>query len=58
MTSSEVCARFRITEGTLRTWRDQGRIRAYQLGPRVWRYSALEIEEFIASAATDREVIA
>lgn len=52
LTSPEVCERFRITEQTLRSWRKDGLLRAYKLGPRVYRYSEADIEAYIASAAS------
>jgi excisionase family DNA binding protein len=56
LTSAEVCARFRISTQSLTAWVRDGHLRAYKLGPRTYRYSASEIEAFVASTATDREV--
>lgn len=55
LTSSEVCARFRIAPQTLTQWVRDGQLKAYKLGARTYRYSTVEIEAFIASAATGQE---
>ena len=50
LTKNEVADRLRVEPRTVDTWRLEGRIEGVQLGPKVIRYKASEVERFIAEA--------
>ena len=50
LTKNEVADRLRIEPRTVDAWRLEGRIECVQLGPKVIRYKASEVERFIAEA--------
>lgn len=54
MTGEEVCAKLRIAPQTLTAWVRDGQVKAYKLGARTYRYSAAEIDAYIAATYTDR----
>ena len=56
LTKNEVADRLRVEPRTVDTWRLEGRIEGVQLGPKVIRYKASEVERFIAEAKGGADV--
>ncbi len=50
LTKHEVADRLRVEPRTIDAWRLEGRISGVQLGPKVIRYRASEVERFIEDA--------
>ena len=47
MTAEEVAAVLRVPKRTVYVWRDQGRLSARRLGPRLIRFTAEDVREFL-----------
>jgi excisionase family DNA binding protein len=51
LTNSEVAARFKVSNATVRRWADAGRITSFKTPTGRYRYSAAEVAELLASGA-------
>ena len=50
MTADEVAALFQVPRRQIYTWRDQGRLRARPLGPRLIRFTPDDVREFLEAS--------
>lgn len=50
MTAEEVAALLRVPKRTIYTWRDQGRLRARPLGPRLIRFTPEDVRTFLEAS--------
>ena len=50
MTADEVAALLRVPRRTVYTWRDQGRLRARPLGPRLIRFTPEDVRRFLETS--------
>ena len=50
MTADEVAALLQVPRRQIYTWRDQGRLRARRLGPRLIRFTADDVRSFLEAS--------